>query len=164
MVLKEKSRRYILLCIVCIIVIGIIGAKSMGKGQDKEFKKGADLYTATYSLVSEGKYTEAMPMISELLKLEPDSETANYLGSLVYANNGDYQQAAILMQKALDVNPYNVEDAMFMLQFGEVLFFAERYEDAKMVLLSCQEGGWAPEQYPTYQERVQELLTYIETI
>ena len=70
----------------------------------------------------------------------------------------------ILMQKAMDINPHNVENAMFMLQFGEMLLFAERFEDAKMVLARCQESGWVPEEYPTYQERVQELLTYVETI
>lgn len=162
--IKEKNRNYVLLSIVCIIIGSLIIAKFMGKSQDEQFKKEDGLYAATYSLVSEGKYNEAAPMISELLRLQPNSEAANYLGAMVYANNEDYQQAAILIQKALDINPYNVENAMFMLQFGEILLFAERYEDAKMVLVRCQESGWVPEEYPTYQERVQELLAYIETI
>lgn len=162
--LNEKHRKYILLSIVSIIIVSFIVAKFIGKSQDEQFKKEVDLYAAASSLVSERKYTEATPIIGELLKLKPDSEATSYLGSIVYANNGDFQQAAILMQKALDINPYKVEDPMFMLQFGEILFFTERYEDAKIVLERCQESGWVTEEYPAYQERVQELLTYIETI
>lgn len=164
MQLTEKNRKYILLSIVCLIIGGIIIAKFMGNSQDEQFANEDNLYAATYSLVSEGKYTEATPYISELLKSQLSSETVNYLGSVVYANNGDYKQASILMQKAMDINPHNVENPMFMLQFGEVLLFSERYEDAKTVLIRCQETGWAPEEYPTYQQRVQELLAYIETV
>ena len=164
LLLTEKNRKYILLSIVCLIVGGIVIAKFMAKSQDEQFTNEDNLYVATYSLVSEGKYTEAAQYISELLQTQPSSETANYLGAIVYANNAEYKQAAILMQKAMDINPYNVENPMFMLQFGEVLLFSERYDDAKTVLIRCQESGWAPEEYPTYQQRVQELLAYIETI
>ncbi|MFF5993872.1 hypothetical protein AAGS61_03805 [Lysinibacillus sp. KU-BSD001] len=164
MQLTEKNRKYILLSIVCLIIVGILVAKFMGKSQDEQFSNEDNLYATTYSLVSEQKYSEATPFISELLQAQPSSEAVNYLGSIVYANNGDYKQAAILMQKAMDLNPYNVENPMFMLQFGEVLIFSERYEDAKTVLTRCQESGWAPQEYPTYQQRVQELLAYIETI
>ena len=160
----EKNRKYILLSIVCLIVGGIVIAKFMGKSQDEQFANEDNLYVATYSLVSEGKYTEATQYISELLQAQPSSETANYLGAIVNANNGDYTQSSILMQKAMDINPYNVENPMFMLQFAEVLFFSERYEDAKIVLARCQESGWVPEEYPMYQQRVQELLAHIETI
>ena len=136
----------------------------MAKSQDEQFANEDNLYAATASLVSEGKYTEATQYISELLHEQPSSESVNYLGAIVYANNGDYKQSSILMQKAMDINPYNVENPMFMLQFGEMLFSSERYEDAKIVLTRCQESGWAPEEYPTYQQRVQELLVHIETI
>ncbi|WP_431029102.1 tetratricopeptide repeat protein [Lysinibacillus sp. LZ02] len=164
MQLTEKNRKYILLSIVCLIIVGIVIAKFIGKSQDQQFASEDDLYAVTYRLVSEQKYTEATPFISELLKLQPNSEAANYLGSVVYANNGDYKQAAILMQKAMDLNPHNVEKPMFMIQFGEILLLSERYEDAKTVLTRCQESGWAPEEDATYQQRVQELLAHIETI
>lgn len=64
----------------------------------------------------------------------------------------------------MDINPHKVEDPMFMLQFGEVLLFAERFGDSKIVLEKCREWGWIPESYPTYQERVTELLTQIENM
>ncbi|WP_042470963.1 tetratricopeptide repeat protein [Bacillus ndiopicus] len=162
MQLKESTRRYILLGMVLFIVIGLISAKVMAKKQDNEFLAEDALYQQASQLYGQGSYAEASEVINELLKRKPKSEIVNYLGGLIAANNDDYTQAAILLQKTLDINPHNVEDPMFMLQFAEVLFFTERYEDAKIVLEKCREWGWAPESYPTYQERVTELLTQIE--
>lgn len=103
-------------------------------------------------------------MIDELLLKQPDLEVVNYLGGLIAAGNDDYSKGAILLQKTLDINPHKVEDEMFMLQFGELLFFAERLEDAKVVLEKCRDSGWTSETYPMYQERVTELLTQIENM
>ena len=66
--LTEKNRKYILLSIVCLIIGGIVIAKFMGKSQDEQFANEDNLYVATSSLVSEGKYTEATQFIGELLK------------------------------------------------------------------------------------------------
>ncbi len=51
-----------------------------------------------------------------------------------------------------------------MIQLGEIFVAAERYEDAKIVLLRCQEWGWAPEEIPNYQEHVATLLAQIENL
>lgn len=53
---------------------------------------------------------------------------------------------------------------MFMIQFAEVLFFAEKYLDSKIVLEQCRDWGWTPETYPNYQERVMELLNQIDNM
>lgn len=161
---KDSTRKYILLGFIAFIVIGLVSAKVLAKKQDTQFSTEDLLYQQASQLYSEGNYSEASIFINDLLLAQPKSEAVNYLGGLIAANNGDYTQSAILLQKTMDINPHKIEDPMFMLQFGEVLFSAERYEDAKLVLVRCQEWGWAPEEYPTYQERITELLTSIETI
>lgn len=158
------SRKYILLTIVGVIIIGIIVAKWMGSEQDEQFTYEDQLYSTVVQYVNEGNAKEASTEIQELLKTQPDSEVVNYIAAIVYANTEDMTAAAVHMQNALDINPHKVEDAMFMLQFGEILFFAERYDDAKTVLTRCQEWGWVPEEYPEYQQRVQELLMTIEQV
>lgn len=162
--LKESSRRYILLGALLFIVAGLIAANVLASGQDKQFTKEDALYQQVAQLYSEKNYEEASVYMKELLKAQPKSEAVNYLGGLVAANMGDNKQAAILLQKTLDINPHKVEDAMFMLQFGEVLVLAERKEDAKTVLMRCQESAWAPEEFPEYQNRVTELLAQLDTI
>ena len=164
MQLKESTRKYILLGIVIIIAAALISAKVFANKQDAAFLADDALYNQAKQLYQEGNNAEASNVINALLLKQPKSEAVNFLGGLISADNGDYKQSVILLQKTLDINPYKVEDAMFMLPFAEVLFFAERYDDAKVVLEKCREWGWVPEAYPTYQERVTELLTQIENM
>lgn len=160
----ETTRKYILIGFVAFIIVGFITAKVLASKQDEEFVVDDKLYQQASELYNEGKYPAAGELINELLLRQPNSEIVNYLGGLNSANNGDYKQSVVLLQKTLDINPHKVEDPMFMLQFGEALFFAERYDDSKIVLEKCREWGWVPESYPTYQERVMELLTQIENM
>lgn len=164
MQLSESKRKYILLGIVTFIVLGLITAKVFASKQDEGFLKDDMLYQQASQLFQEGNTTDASIVVNELLVRQPKSEVVNYLAGMISANTGEYTQSAILLQKTLDINPHKVEDPMFMLQFGEVLVLAERYEDAKIVLETCREWGWAPEEFPTYQERVTELLTQIENM
>ncbi|MEK4424079.1 tetratricopeptide repeat protein [Solibacillus sp. FSL K6-1523] len=162
--LKESTRKYILLGALLFIIVGLVSAKVLAKGQDTQFTTEDILYQQVAQLYNEGNYTEASLFMNELLLAQPKSEAVNYLGGLIAANTEEYEQAAILFQKTLDINPYKVEDAMFMLQFGEVLVLAERNEDARIVLVHCQESAWAPESFPEYQNSVADLLAQIETI
>ncbi|MEG0577644.1 MAG: hypothetical protein RR500_07270 [Bacilli bacterium] len=162
--LKESTRKYILLGAILFIIVGLVSAKVLAKGQDTQFTTEDVLYQQAAQFYSEGNYSDALIFVNELLLAQPKSEAVNYLGGLVTANIGEYEKASILFQKTLDINPHKVEDAMFMLQMGEVFISAERYEDAKTVLVHCQESAWAPEEFPEYQNRVAELLVQIETI
>lgn len=159
---RESTRRYILIGMVAFIILGLVVAKVVAKGQDEQFSAEDNLFQQATQFASEGKFEEASSYINELLKTKPDSEDVNYLGGLIAANTGEIEQAAILFQKTLDINPHRVEDAMFMLQFGETLYHIEQYEDAKTVLTRCQESGWAPKEFPNYQAKVTELLNSIE--
>lgn len=160
----ESTRKYILIGLIAFIIVGFITAKVLASKQDEEFLVDDTLYKQASQLYNDGNYAAAGELINDLLLRQPNSEIVNYLGGLISANKGDYKQSAILLQKTLDINPHKVEDPMFMLQYGEVLFFAERYKDSKIVLEKCREWGWVPESYPTYQERVTELLTQIENM
>lgn len=162
MTFKESTRKYILVGTVIFIIIGLVSAKVLAKKQDNEFGTNEAQYDQAVQLYSAGNTAEASSLIDELLKKQPKSEIVNYLGGMIAAGNEDYGQAAVLLQKVLDINPYKVEDAMFMLQFAEVLVHVERFDDAVVILERCREAEWAPEEFPTYQERVAQLLTDIE--
>lgn len=162
--IKESVRRYILIAIVVLIFAGLTTAKVLGNKQNEDFILSDQLYQQTLQLYNQGNYEEAFKISADLLKRVPNSEVANYLGGLIASLNNEYNQAAILLQKTLDINPYKVEDAMFMIKFGEVLVYSERKDDAKIVLEKCRDMGWAPEDYPEYQQRVAELLTQISAV
>lgn len=163
MKLTESGRKYILAGIVVFVLIGVFVANVMAGKQDAQFAKEDILYQQAVQLLNDGNFVDAYAAMQELMETQSDSEAANYAGALIAANSGELNQAAISLQKVLDLNPYSVENPVFMLQFGEMLLSTERYEDAKVVLLECQKQGWEPEEYPNYQQRVAELLAQIET-
>lgn len=162
--LKNKTRKYILLGIIAFIFVGIIAANILANKQDATFETEEFIYQQAVQQYQSGNYAEAQKLIADLVVEKADSEQVNYLAGLIAASVGEYPSAAVYMQKALDINPHNVEAPMFMLQFGEVLFSAKRFDDAKIVLERCKEWNWMPEDYPQYQEQVQEMLTEIENM
>lgn len=164
MEITEIVRKYILLGIIGFIVIGLILANILANKQDEKFAKNEALYNEAIQLQSSGNLVGAMDALSMVLRKTPNSEIANYLAGITAAQKGDMKQAAIYMQKTLDINPYKVEDAMFMIRLGEIFLNAEKYEEAKIVLLHCQEQGWIPEELPDYQSHVTALLTQIENM
>lgn len=107
---KESTRKYILLGLVILIVVGIVSAKVLASKQDEVFKYEDMLYQQAVQLFQEGNNEDASYFINELLLKKPDSEVANYLGGLIAAGKGEYNQAVILLQKSLDLNPHKVED------------------------------------------------------
>lgn len=164
MTITEPVRKYILSGIVAFVVIGLIVANVLASKQDEDFSSNDILYSQAIQLQADGNYEDAWEAISKVLQTEPNSEIANYLAGIIAVNKGDVKQAAIYMQKTLDINPYKVEDATFMIQLGEIFVAAEKYEEAKIVLLRCQESGWAPEEIPNYQDHVATLLAQIENL
>ncbi|WP_342559447.1 tetratricopeptide repeat protein [Metasolibacillus sp. FSL K6-0083] len=162
MIIKESTRKLILIAVIIIIAIGLLVAKVMAKKQDEQFANNEALYSQVIQLYSQQQFAEAAPLAEELLKKQPNAEIVNYISGMIAAGNEEFVAAAVHLQKTLDINPYKVEDAIFMLQFAEVLVHAENYEAAQKVLEKCQQAEWAPEDYPTYQEHVQELLADIE--
>lgn len=162
MQLNESHRKQILIGLVVFIIFGIFTSNILASKQDEKFNYNDILSQQASQLYNEGNFEAAGKVISELLLRQPNSEIVNYLGGVITANLGEYTQSAILLQKTLDINPHKVEDPIFMIQFGESLINAERYDDALVILERCKEAAWAPELYPSYQDRVAELLTLIE--
>ncbi|MGE7810357.1 tetratricopeptide repeat protein [Lysinibacillus capsici] len=164
MTFTESTRKYILSGIVALVIIGLILASVLADKQDEEFMMSESLYNQAVQLQANGDLEDAELMISEVLKKHPHSEVANYVAGLTIAQNDDIKKAAIYMQKVLDINPHKVEDPRFMIQLGEIFVGAEKYEEAKIVLLRCQESQWTLEDFPNYQEHISTLLAQIENL
>ena len=162
MTFTESIRKYILSGIVTLVVVGLIVATVLASKQDEEFLMSETLYNQAIQLQTDGDLEGSIAMLSEVLKKQPNSEVGNYIAGLINARNGDMKQASIYMQKVLDINPYKVEDPKFMLQMGEIFLGAEKFEEARIVLLRCQEAQWTLEDIPDYQEYVTSLLAQVE--
>ena len=101
-------------------------------------------------------YDQTLAISKELEKNHASSEIVNYYSAVSAANIGELDNATIHMQRALDINPHNVEDSMFMLQYAEMLVYAEKKEEAMQVIERCKTLA-VPAEFPQYMERIIEL-------
>lgn len=157
---SSTNRKYIFIGVILIVIIGLFIAYFLGKKQDQKFAHEDALYNALVQHLQEEKYEDSLIIADNLKKQQQESEILNYAIALAAANTGEFEKAVSHMQRTMDFNPHKVEDSMFMLQYAEMLLFAEREADAKIVLERCTTLP-IPETYPQYEERIQQLLSQI---
>ena len=153
---SDSSRKFIVIGFSLFVILGMITASVMGKKQDKAFQINDAEYSKVVQLVQEKKYAEVL-QASEMLKSHQNSsEQVNYLIAFAAANTGEAETSLRHMERTLDLNPYRVEDSLFMLQYADILIMAGKKEEAMLVLDRCATLP-DPENYPNYQEQVVQL-------
>lgn len=160
MKIKESNRKYIFTVVVFFILASFFIANIMGKTQDKSFSVSKKMFDEMVTQLQQGHYESALEKVSDLEDGNSDSEVVNYIIGLATANASQSDRAASYFQKTLDINPYKVEDPMFMLQYAEVLVQAKMLEEASIVLERCTMFV-APESFPQYHDRIIELQEQI---
>lgn len=128
----------------------------MGKKQDSSFRTDNELYGLVSQHLELGNYEIALAGSKTLEKSQKSSETVNYLIGIAAVNSGELAKGIQHLQRVLEINPYKVEDSLFMLQYAEALVLAEKSYEAGLVLERCMTLP-PPESYPKYQERIAEL-------
>lgn len=153
---SDLTRKFIVLGFSLFIIIGIIAASIMGKKQDTAFQIDDIEYNNAVSQLQEGNYAGVLEGTIALKSRQKSSEPVNYLIALAAGNVGEVEESLKYMQRTLDINPYKVEDSLFMLQYAEFLVMADLKEKAELVLEKCVALS-VPESYPQYKERVAQL-------
>ncbi|MEK5039905.1 tetratricopeptide repeat protein [Sporosarcina sp. FSL K6-3457] len=154
--MENSTRKYITIGIAFVLIVGFIVASLMGKKQDQVFQMDNKQYNIVIQQLKEGNYKDALAESADLEKRHGRSDAVNYMIALAATNAGETEKSILYMQRALDNNPYKVEDPLFMLQLAEALILAEMLEEAAEVLERSKTLK-APESYPQYQERVTQL-------
>lgn len=158
----NKSSRYIIIGLLLTITIGIISTSIVGKRDNHKFLTEQKLYNQALDSMRQNDFESAYSLISPLKEKYRESELVNYSLAVAASNSGEEKEGYIHMQRALDLNPYNVEDPMFMLQFAQILVMNEKYKEASEVLAVCKKFT-PPENYPQYQETIQQLNEIVES-
>lgn len=153
---KELVRRYITVGIIVFIGIGLGVANWMGKKQDSLYQLDSQQYNLMLSEIQNEHYSDALGLGVGLEKKHSNSDNIHYLTGIAATNTGDYEKGVQQFQRVLDINPYKVEEAIFMLQYAEILLYAEKSAEAAVVLERCSTLP-APVSYPDYHEKVTAL-------
>jgi predicted Zn-dependent protease len=159
---RETSVRNIVGFIVVFLIVGLGYASFLGKKQDEQFANEQMMYNLAMDHVKKGQYNFALPLLKQVEKKQMASFTMRYYTGLALEQTGYGKEAVLEFQNALDLNPYLVEDSIFMLEFAEALLNAKKNEEAKIVLKHCQTLP-IPEQIPDYLDEVNGMLEQIST-
>lgn len=159
---SDSIRKNIVVGFVLLVIVGLIVATIMGKKQDEAFQLDDLYYNEVVKLLGEEKFAEALEVSGHLEKSQKSSELVNYVIAIAAANSEEVDKSIQHMQRTLDINPHRVENSTFMIQYAEILVFAEKKEEALEVLNRCATLP-IPENYPDYQNRVAELQQQIAT-
>lgn len=155
--ITDKTLRWLVGGVLFFVMAGLAYTYSSAKGQDEQFLQSYSQFEQARTLFDHQQFDQALPLLQELEQKQPDSALIkNYLG-IAYLNTGDIGAAVTKYKSVLDLNPYKVENALFMIQFGEILLLDGKKAEAVLVLEKCLTLA-PPAEMPDYQVKVQELL------
>jgi predicted Zn-dependent protease len=107
-------------------------ANSIFETFDKKYGiNEASTLPSVKSLISEGKYDDAMVKTLELLKEYPDEVEYNGVLADIYKEKGENQKALDVYKRLLDRNP---DDARVQLKLCDFLLMEKRYNDLFILL------------------------------
>jgi len=158
---KTPIEKYIVLGVVVAIIIGLITALQLGKKQDEQFTMNQMQFNYAQQLMEEERYETGVEMMAEVMA--NSTPTAYLTQSYGYMNAyvEDYQKASELYLETIEINPYMIENALFMAQLSEFLVVTEQYDKALTVIEQAETLN-PPEQLPNYQEILTNLKTKTE--
>lgn len=140
---KSRLRNYILYACVAIATVGVT-AVAPTVARDRSLKKaeyGRFQQTLKLSLTD----PESVRTLKELAQKYPASYITawNYGKSL--GSNQQFAEAARLYAQAMQNNPYLRLDYGFLYEYGLVLYFAEQYDRATVLLEESLKGSLEPD-------------------
>jgi predicted Zn-dependent protease len=151
---------------LALVIIGMTSVFFMGKKQDEQYATASQQYQAAIQLMNtkEGdvasNLSQAVHILENLKENQESSVVVAHNLGLAYAISQNYSEAAQEYKRAVELKPFLTQEPVFMLQFGEILFFNDNKQEAKVVLEKAQTLSGA-EVDETYVARTNELLQSI---
>lgn len=135
---SDRIRNTIFLVFLTLTILVTIIACSVAAGQDRLFLTGYNQYLQVHQLINQDKYTEAEPIIADLVKKQSGTYQLLWMYGLCLAENGKPADGLKYMQKAREIRPALVINQSYLVQYGETLYNMRDYAEAKRYLLESK--------------------------
>lgn len=150
---ESKYVNAIAIAILFLTVAGLFYSNIAAKKQDEVFASNQNTLDNAINLIEQTSYEEALDLLKDIEKENSDSVLLHYYKGIALSNLGDKSEAVSSYQKVLQLNPYLVEDAVFMFQYAQVLF--ENNENiAALEVLDRIKGLEELEETPDLKDRI----------
>lgn len=160
---KNKNKinsftNWIFASLVLLVIIAVIAISQIGKKQDSIFEENYQMYNYAIHILDENQASEAKSIFEQLVGIYPNRPYLlwNYGRSL--AMNGEYEQAIEIYQKALKQRPFLIKNPAFTQSIGEIYYYNNEFEKAKVYLEYCLTLEITPEQ----EQEIKQMLFEIE--
>jgi|GEM_PF-6199753 len=145
---------YILVCFgIAVIAFGCI----RGSEQDKQFYNDYVKYQQAAQLTNENRPKEAIDILKPLLTKYPESSMLFYEFGIAYYQEKDYESSVKYMKKFIDKRPTILYNKQFLVQYGEILFYANDLDMSRRYLLAGLNGNSDEKSLATAQELLQKI-------
>ncbi|KQL36913.1 M48 family metallopeptidase [Psychrobacillus sp. FJAT-21963] len=131
---RKNYMNYILCLFVLVIGSTLFYLQNQATKQNEKLLNDTVLYREADLQLQEGDIDSALLTLEELNKrYAADYNVVHRLG-YSYMNKQQFSKALIMYTKALDLNPYLVENKNFMYEFATVLTSNKQYDNAIIVI------------------------------
>lgn len=154
----EVYRKYILLGFVVFISVTLLITHIKGEKQDMVFKDDYQKYQYSISSLREEQYTTSIEILQKLHQKYPNQANITRSLGLAYSLEGKNEISALYFQKAVEQRPFIVQEPLFSVRYGEVLYRLKEYDISKQYL----EHSNKIESSKEYLQLIQSLLAEIQ--
>jgi tetratricopeptide (TPR) repeat protein len=153
----KLNYKHIILGVIILCFIVLSTTFSIGKSHNIKSEIEFENYTYAVELIQSNEAEKAIGILKQLDEQYPENVfIKRYLG-LAYTSTGDSSTGASYFQECLAINPAIQLDVVFMLQYGETLYYNGEYEKAKVVSdMSLQLNN-----VESYKNRIDNLISMI---
>lgn len=131
---RKNYMNYILILFLLVIGLALFYLQNQATKQDEKLLNDSVLYREADLQLQEGDIESALLTLEDLnMRYATDYNVVHRLG-YSYMNKQQYSAALTMYIKALDLNPYLVENKNFMYEYATVLTNNKRYDDALIVI------------------------------
>ncbi|WP_313893790.1 hypothetical protein [Psychrobacillus sp.] len=131
---KKKYTNFIITLFILIVCSILIYAQNQATKQDEKLMDDYALYQETNLLLQEGDIEHVLPILEELNKRHGDDFNVTHRLGYSYLKYQQFNTALTMYTKALDLNPYLVENINFMYEYATTLASNEQYDNALIVI------------------------------
>lgn len=160
MKLTDIQVKSIIVGFLIVIVAAFCYTYAVGKKQNEQYARTYQLFQKSSQMIQKNQFSQALPLLRQVEKDQPDSSRVQIYVGAALANNGQPKLAAQKWKKALELDPYLSENANFMIQLAQILVLSGEKHDAKVVLERCKTLP-APPEMPDYPQKVNTLFKQI---
>lgn len=129
------ARNVVFFLIIVLVLIYTLFAFNLGASQDAGFVADYQSYNNADNLIQQGDFTDAAPLIAQLMHKYPDSylvmwEYANY-----YLRQGNYRKSRDYFDQIKKQRPFIVNDETFDYYYGLMSYQLKDYSLASKYLI-----------------------------